>query len=87
MSLLKWAAVPIIGTIGVVAIGSFLSGPESASRTPECHSSYSECLDPRASDYDCAGGSGNGPYYTGKVRVYGYDEYGLDRDGNGWGCE
>ena len=39
------------------------------------------------SDYDCAAGSGNGPYYTGRVRVIGYDEYGLDRDGDGIGCE
>ena len=55
--------------------------------TQNCNPNYSGCLKPDASDYDCAGGSGNGPYYTGKVRVIGYDEYGLDRDGNGWGCE
>jgi hypothetical protein len=52
-----------------------------------CHPSYSGCLNPNASDYDCAGGSGNGPYYTGTVQVYGYDEFDLDRDGDGWGCE
>lgn len=52
-----------------------------------CNPNYSGCLKPYASDYDCAGGSGNGPYYTGTVRVLGYDEYELDRDGNGWGCE
>jgi hypothetical protein len=39
------------------------------------------------SDYDSAGGSGNGPYYTGPVRVVGDDHYGLDRDGDGLGCE
>ena len=38
-------------------------------------------------DYDCSGGSGDGPYYTGTVQVIGYDEYGLDANGNGWGCE
>ncbi len=54
---------------------------------PKCNSNYSGCLLPNASDYDCAGGSGNGPNYTGQVRVLGYDEYGLDRDGDGWGCE
>ncbi|MBX4209269.1 excalibur domain-containing protein, partial [Candidatus Parcubacteria bacterium] len=43
-----------------------------------CHPSYSGCLNPDASDYDCAGGSGNGPYYTGKVRVIGPDVFGLD---------
>lgn len=52
-----------------------------------CHPSYSGCLKADAYDYDCAGGSGNGPYYTGRVRVYGYDEFGLDRDGDGIGCE
>lgn len=31
--------------------------------------------------------AGNGPYYTGKVEVYGADPFGLDRDGDGWGCE
>jgi hypothetical protein len=54
---------------------------------PRCNPNYSGCLKPDASDYDCAGGSGNGPYYTGPVRVIGYDQYGLDRDGDGWACE
>lgn len=54
---------------------------------PRCNPNYSGCLKPDASDYDCIGGSGNGPYYTGRVRVIGYDEYGLDGDGDGWGCE
>jgi hypothetical protein len=53
-----------------------------------CHPSYKgACLNPGASDYDCAGGSGNGPEYTGFVQVVGYDEYGLDGDGDGYGCE
>lgn len=53
----------------------------------QCHPSYSGCLDPTASDYDCEGGSGDGPLYTGTVEVTGYDEYGLDDDGDGIGCE
>ncbi len=52
-----------------------------------CHPSYSGCLDINASDYDCAGGTGNGPKYTGPVRVVGPDVFDLDRDGNGQGCE
>jgi hypothetical protein len=40
-----------------------------------------------AGDYDCAGGSGNGPNYTGPVRVYGSDPFDLDQDNDGWGCE
>jgi hypothetical protein len=53
----------------------------------ECNPNYSGCLDPYASDYDCEGGSGDGPLYTGTVEVIGYDEYGLDDDGDGIGCD
>lgn len=53
----------------------------------ECNPNYSGCLDPYASDYDCASGSGDGPLYTGTVEVIGYDEYGLDDDGDGIGCD
>lgn len=46
------------------------------------------CLDPNAVDYDCAGGSGDGPKYVrGPIRVVGDDHYGLDRDGDGIACE
>lgn len=54
--------------------------------TDNCHPSYDPCL-PIVSDIDCEGGSGNGPYYTGPVRVIGPDDYGLDHDGDGFGCE
>lgn len=54
----------------------------------ECDPNYSgACLDPYASDYDCEGGSGNGPDYTGEVTVVGVDHYGLDANGDGIGCE
>jgi hypothetical protein len=53
----------------------------------ECNPNYSGCLNPYASDYDCEGGSGDGPLYTGTVEVIGYDEYGLDDDGDGIGCD
>lgn len=39
------------------------------------------------SDYDCEGGSGDGPGYTGPVTVVGSDDYDLDRDGDGRGCQ
>lgn len=51
-----------------------------------CTPGYSPCLPP-ASDYDCAGGSGDGPEYTGYVSVTGSDPYGLDSDNDGAGCE
>jgi hypothetical protein len=51
-----------------------------------CTPGYSRCL-PRASDYDCIGGTGDGPRYTGFVYVTGFDPYGLDYDNDGRGCE
>lgn len=60
-------------------------GPEDPG---DCHPSYEgACLDPNSIDYDCSGGSGDGPDYTGPVQVIGYDDFGLDRDGDGYACE
>jgi hypothetical protein len=57
--------------------------------TSNCDPSYKgACLDPSASDYDCAGGSGDGPKYVqGPIQVVGDDHFDLDRDGDGVGCE
>jgi hypothetical protein len=56
-----------------------------------CTPGYSPCLiDHNGADYDCAGGTGNGPYYTEPGVVYsvtGSDPYGLDGDNDGRGCE
>ena len=61
-----------------------------------CHPSYQGGVDTRTGgcirsgvgDYDCAGGSGNGPNYArGPVRVVGGDPFDLDRDNDGLGCE
>jgi hypothetical protein len=56
-----------------------------------CTPGYSPCLaDHGGADYDCAGGSGNGPYYTAPGVVYtvtGSDPYDLDSNGDGRGCE
>lgn len=67
--------------------GDYLPQVQQVEQSPSCHPSYSGCLRQDASDYDCAGGSGNGPYYTGRVKILGPDVFGLDRDGDGWGCE
>lgn len=62
--------------------------PTVAPTQQACHPSYTgACLNPNASDYDCIGGSGDGPFYTGKVFVVGPDVFGLDRDNDGVGCE
>jgi len=81
--------VPLLASL-TVACG--IAGAEALAASPDgkkkCHPSYKgACLNPNASDYDCIGGSGNGPYYTGKVRVVGPDVFRLDADGDGWGCE
>jgi beta-lactam-binding protein with PASTA domain len=62
--------------------------PTSAPPAPSnCTPGYSPCLPP-AYDYDCAGGSGDGPKYVyGVETVTGSDPYGLDSDGDGYGCE
>jgi hypothetical protein len=51
-----------------------------------CTPGYSPCLPP-AFDYDCRGGSGNGPKYTGPDRVTGSDPNELDDDHDGKACE
>ena len=54
----------------------------------KCDPNYAgACLDPNAPDYDCAGGSGNGPKYVqGPIRVVGEDHYHLDANGDGVAC-
>lgn len=63
------------------------SAPRS---TGACHPSYEgTCIPPDVEDADCAGGSGDGPYYVQEknIRVVGPDEYRLDADNDGIGCE
>ena len=62
----------------------------AADAAPDCHPDYAgACLDPEASDYDCAGGEGDGPKYTGQVTVTGSDPYELNADpeNDDLGCE
>jgi hypothetical protein len=59
------------------------------SPSDDCDPSYKGvCLDASASDYDCEGGSGDGPEYVqGPIEVVGDDHFDLDRDGDGVACE
>ena len=63
-------------------------GEQPSGSADGCDPNYAgACLRPNSPDYDCAGGSGDGPDYTGQVEVIGDDHYGLDRDGDGIGCD
>jgi resuscitation-promoting factor RpfB len=68
-----------------IVISDVQRSPDTG-QTPNCTPGYSPCLPP-AFDYDCRGGSGNGPKYTGPVRVTGSDPYELDNDHDGKACE
>ena len=56
---------------------------------PQCDPNYTgQCLKDGIGDYDCRGGSGNGPNYVyGTVKVVGTDVFGLDGDNDGYGCD
>jgi hypothetical protein len=55
-----------------------------------CTPGYTPCLPEHGgADYDCAGGGGNGPYFTTsgvRYRVTGSDPYRLDGNGDGYAC-
>lgn len=61
--------------------------PLANAPTGNCTPGYKPCLKP-AVDYDCAGGSGDGPQYAvGVITITGSDPYELDADNDGFGCE
>lgn len=70
----------------VTIVVSHVVAPLVPQVSQNCTPGYTPCLAP-ASDYDCSGGSGDGPRYTGLVHVTGSDVYDLDRDGDGLGCD
>lgn len=63
--------------------------PSKAAQPDNCHSSYPDlCVKTGVGDYDCEGGTGNGPNYVrGPFRVSQPDPFRLDADKNGIGCE
>ncbi|WP_354701605.1 hypothetical protein DSM112329_01930 [Paraconexibacter sp. AEG42_29] len=78
---------PIAAVVAAAVCSTAAVMPADAKQ--RCDPAYKgACLKPNVSDYDCAGGSGNGPYYVkGPVRVVGRDHYRLDADRDGVGCE
>ena len=63
--------------------------PPPAPAPSGCHPSYTGyCLTVGIGDWDCLGGGGNGPNYVPiRVRVVGPDDFGLDADDDGYGCD
>lgn len=53
---------------------------ENNSSYSNCHPSYSPCIENAGYDLDCSD-------VGQRVNVSGYDEYGLDGDGDGVGCD
>jgi hypothetical protein len=78
------ALISIVGAMPGVTQDA--AAHKRANGKKHCTKGYKPCLHP-ASDYDCAGGTGDGPKYTGTVRVSGSDPYDLDSDNDGYGCE
>jgi hypothetical protein len=81
-------------TFTVAKAGAPTTEPPPPPKTTEpppsnCDPAYPDvCLHDGIGDYDCAGGSGNGPnYVAGPIRVLPPDPFRLDSDGDGWGCE
>jgi hypothetical protein len=85
-TLIALSACAIAGLSAPVAQGT-VAGTAAAKK--KCDPNYKgRCLKPNVSDYDCAGGSGNGPYYVaGPFRSVGDDPYRLDADRDGIACE
>jgi len=73
-----------LGTTVTIAVRCPAPRPVAAPPEPEpapvpaCDPNYEgDCLNPASSDYDCAGGSGDGPDYAGPVTVVGHDRFDL----------
>lgn len=75
--------------LSLAALAAVAVTPAADAKKQKCDPNYKgRCLKPNVSDYDCAGGSGNGPYYvSGPFRVVGTDHYRLDADHDGIACE
>ncbi len=86
--ILVFSGVAALSGTVIVSTPAAHSIPVTKSPGSSCDSNYSGACVPVARDVDCAGGSGNGPeYVSGPVTVVGEDVYGLDRDGDGVGCD
>jgi hypothetical protein len=88
-----------LGVIGVLVVSESFGGKGTAvveAQQPNCSTSYQGgmdrdrggCIRADVGDYDCAGGTGNGPNFAvGPVTVVGTDVFELDSDNDRIGCE
>jgi hypothetical protein len=81
---------PVATASGSGGSGSSGVAPSGSGGGGNCTPGYSPCLPYRGGqDYDCYGGSGNGPYFTAPGVTYtvtGSDPYRLDGNGDGKAC-
>ena len=76
----RWALLAAAsGVVTALAIGGFISQNIPSSSSAECNSNYEPCI-PIAADLSCS-------EIRMVVQVIGEYSYGLDRDGDGFGCE
>lgn len=64
--------------------------PLIVAQAADCNPNYTgTCIPLNVTEADCAGGTGNGPYFVEEknIRVVGTDVFGLDKDKDGIGCE
>lgn len=78
----KLATIVALGTFAV-ALSIPIAATTAGAGFGGCNPNYDPCV-PNAQDQNC-GASGGAVTYP--VNVIGEDEYGLDRDGNGVGCQ
>jgi hypothetical protein len=88
-----------LGVIGVLVVSESFGGTGTAvveAQQPNCSTAYQGgmdrdrggCIRADVGDYDCAGGTGNGPNFAvGPVTVVGTDVFELDSDNDRVGCE
>jgi hypothetical protein len=76
----KWTLIAAgSGVVAALAIGGVLSSNLISPASANCNSNYEPCI-PVATDLSCS-------EIRMVVQVVGEDSYGLDRDGDGYGCE
>ena len=76
----NWAVISVVAAvIAALAVVGFVTQNFTPSSSAECNPNYEPCI-PIAPDLSCSD-------IQMEVRIIGDDPYGLDRDGDGFGCE